>query len=178
MSLSDLSSLASAASAVTVVISLLFLNRQIRLAEKSQRALIQQGRAGRTVDIAMCLMAPDFAGVYYKCMNGDGSISETQLGQFVGHCRAVFLGAEDSFLQHRESLLDEMAFVSFTASLRELLVSPGMRAMWQMTRDWYGPEFGTFMDQIVNEALNLPRIDHLTRWKAAVVTEISQRIAA
>jgi hypothetical protein len=128
LSLSDLAAVTGAVSAVAVLASLLFLNRQVHLSEKNHRALIQQGRAGRTADIAMRMMASDFAEVYYRCMNGDQGISETQLGQFVGYCRAVFLGAEDSFFQHRESLLDEMAFVSFTASLRALLVAPGIRA--------------------------------------------------
>jgi hypothetical protein len=177
MSLSDLSSIAGAVSAFAVLVSLVFLNVQVRLTEKNQRALIQQGRAGRTAGIAMSLMAPEFAEVYGRCMNGDADISETQLGQFTGYCRALFLGAEDSFLQHRDALLDEMAFVSFKASLRALLISPGIRAIWSMTRDWYGPEFGEFMDKIVKEAVTLPHIDQLARWKATIAST-RQRDAA
>src|SRR5580698_7996644 len=105
MRLSDITTLAGIVSAVAVVISLLLLHRQLRQAHKNQRALIQQGRAGRSAEIAMRLVSTDFAEAYHSCMSGDTEIPETQLVQFIGYCRAVFLGAEDSFLQHCEGLL-------------------------------------------------------------------------
>jgi hypothetical protein len=171
MSLSDLTSIAGAVSAVSVLISLLFLKVQVRQSEKNQRAMIQQGRAARSAEIAMRLMASNFAEAYHRCMNGETEITETQLVQFMGYCRAVFLGAEDSFLQHKESLLDEQAFVSFTTSLRALFVSPGLRAMWMTTRENYEAEFISFMDAIVKEAANRPRVNQLTQWKTVVSDE-------
>jgi len=176
LDLTDIASIGGAVSAVAVLISLVFLNLQVRQAEKNQRALIQQGRAGRTADIAMRLMSSDFADVYCRCMSGEAGISATQLGQFTGYCRAVFLGAEDSFLQNHESQLDELAFVSFTTALRAIFVSPGVRAIWTMTRQWYGAEFAQFMDSIVAEAAHHPYIDQLAHWKALVLAEAPQRI--
>lgn len=172
MTLSDLSSIATAISAVAILASLVFVNIQVRQAEKYQRALIQQERASRTADIAMHLMDPAFAELHYRCMNGDANITDVELRQFLGYCRASFLGAEDSFFQYEESLLDEKAYVSFKSSLKILLVSPGMRAMWQMTRDWYGPEFTAFMDALAAEAAGLPPVAQLAQWKMAVEAEL------
>jgi hypothetical protein len=176
MTLADLSSIATAISAIAILISLVFVNIQVRQAEKYQRALVQQERASRTADIAMHLMDPAFAEVHFRCMRGDANITDVELRQFMGYCRAAFLGAEDSFFQYEEELLDEKAYVSFRASLRVLLVPPGMRAMWQMTHDWYGPEFAAFMDALVAEAAGLPPIGQLAQWKKAV--EAGQRKAA
>jgi hypothetical protein len=178
MSLSDLAPMAGTVSAVAVLVSLLFLKLQVRQSEKNQRALIQQGRAGRSADISMRLMTSDFAETYFRCMNGDSNISETQLGQFMGYCRAVFLGAEDSYLQHREKLLDELAFASFITALRDFYVSPGVRAMWLITREAYESEFAAFMDTIVREAASRPRVNHLAQWKAVVSAEIGCHKAA
>ncbi len=57
MTLSDLASLGSFVSGAAVLISLVFLyfqirqvNAQVRQAERNQRALLQQGRAGRAAD--------------------------------------------------------------------------------------------------------------------------------
>jgi hypothetical protein len=175
MNLADLASIAGDISAVVLVITLVYLNLQVRQSDKNQRALIQQGRASRTVDIAMGIMSSDFAEVYYRCVNGDASISETQLVQFMGHCRAIFLGAEDSFLQNKQSQLDNLAFVSFTTSLQSTFVSPGVRAIWKMTREWYEPEFAVFMDIIVSEAVKRHPVDRLTQWKAIVSKEIDGR---
>ena len=60
MNLSDLASIAGDISAIALVITLVFLNLQVRQSEKNQRALIQQGRASRTVDIAIHIMSSDF----------------------------------------------------------------------------------------------------------------------
>jgi hypothetical protein len=174
MTLADISSIATAISAFAILISLIFVNIQVRQAEKYQRASIQQGRASRTADIAMSLMEPDFAEVHSRCMRGDANITEAQLRQFFGYCRAVFLGAEDSFIQHEEVLLDEKAYLSFISSIKVLLVSPGIRVMWQMTRDWYGPEFAAFMDVFAREAAKQPPIDQLAQWKEAVTAEIDR----
>jgi len=174
MTLTDISSIATAISAVAILVSLIFVNIQVRQAEKYQRASIQQGRAARTADIAMRLMDPDFAEVHFRCMRGDANITAAELRQFLGYCRASFLGAEDSFFQHEESLLDEKAYVSFISSAKVLLMYPGMRVMWQMTRDWYGPEFTAFMDALASGAVRQPPIDQLAQWKKAVMVEIDR----
>jgi hypothetical protein len=181
MNLSTLSALSGIVSAVSVLISLLLVKRQMRQSEINQRALIQQGRAGRSADIVMRLLSSDFADAYHSCMNGNTDITETQLVQFIGYCRAVFLGAEDSFLQHREHLLDDLAFNSFKRSLHGVFVSPGMRAAWSILREWYDEEFVAFVDSIVKDAAEQPSAfqnaqwQH-SRWKAAVSSEVASKI--
>ncbi len=162
-----ITTLAGTVSAVAVLISLLLIKSQLRQAHENQRALIQQGRASRSAEIAMRLMSTDFAEAYHSCMNGDTEISDTQLVQFIGYCRAVFLGAEDSFLQHGEGLLDEPAFNSFNRSLRSLFESPGMRAAWSILREWYDVEFAAYMDGVVKDAADRPIGIQHEQWKAA-----------
>ena len=178
MNLSIVSTFATAVSAVAVLVSLLFLQRQIHQSEKNQRALIQQGRANRSAEIAMRLMDPEFAEAYHLCMDGKAGITAIQLVQFFGYCRAVFLGSEDSFLQHRECLLDELAFNSFKRALSGLFVSPGMRAAWSILREYYDPEFADYVDGIVEEATDRPHAIAHERWQAAVSTETVRRKAA
>ena len=172
MSFADLTSIAADVGSIALVVTLVFLNLQVRQSEKNQRALIQQGRASRTVDIAIGIMHADFAKVYYRCANGDADINETELAQFMGYCRAIFLGAEDSFLQNKESQLGKLPFVSFTTALQSTFVAPGVRAMWKLTREWYEPQFVLFIDEIVKEATKRPPINQVTQWKVVVSEEI------
>lgn len=177
--LAFLSTLAGTISAVAVLVSLLFLKRQIRQSVKNQRALIQQGRACRSAEIAMHLMNPDFAEAYHRCMNGDAGITQTQLVQFIGYCRAVFLGAEDSFLQHRDGLLDEMAFNSFRMSLLALFVPPGMRAAWSVLREWYDANFVAFVDEIVKDTAGRGSALQYEQWRQHARWEVenSRKVA-
>ena len=168
MSLSEISSLAGMVSTVAVLVSLLLVRRQLRESHLNQQALIQQGRAGRSVDIAMRLMSTDFAEAYHSCMCGESEVTEAQLVQFIGYCRAVFLGAEDSYLQHRDGLLDESAFNSFSRSLRSLFESPGMKAAWSVLREWYGSEFVAYVDRVASDASHRPIAVQHAQWKAAV----------
>jgi hypothetical protein len=171
MTLSDISSIATAISAFAILVSLIFVNIQVRQAEKYQRASIQQGRALRSIDIALRLLDPVFAEIHSRCMRGDANITGVELEQFSGYCRASFLGAEDSFFQYEQSLLDEKGYVSFISSAKARLTPPGMRAVWQMTRDWYGPEFVAFMDSLIAGAGKHPPADPLVQWKKIVVAE-------
>jgi hypothetical protein len=90
--------------------------------------------------------------------------------------RTVFLGAEDSFLQHREHLLDELAFSSFKRSLLGLFVSPGMRAAWSILREWYDAEFAAYVDGIVKDTTDWPNGIQHAQWKAAVSTEVGSLV--
>jgi len=175
MTLSEISTLTGAVSAVAVLISLLFVRRQLRQSHDNQRALIQQGRANRSAEIAMRLMDAEFAEAYHNCMDGKGEITDTQLVQFIGYCRAVFLGAEDSFLQHRDGLLEEEAFNSFDRSLRSLFESPGMKAAWTILREWYHKDFVVYMDGAIRTANDRPIAIQHAQWKAAVLQDSGTR---
>src|SRR5881296_316469 len=101
MSLSDLASIGSLVSGVAVLISLIYLTLQVRQAGRSQRALMQQGRANRVADTCLRIAEPGLSRVFNKAMSGDDNLTPEELEQFMNICRAGFLSGEDSFLQHR-----------------------------------------------------------------------------
>lgn len=173
MTLDELQFAGNAVSTVAILISLVYLALQIRQAEKNQRALIQQGRATRISAAAQALANPATAEAIHRCWDGARDISTVQLFQFSFVCRQMFIGAEDSFLQHQNSLLGEVAHASFIASMKAYLAAPGIRAMWNLTRDWYEPEFCEFIDRLLIE-VKPARFDRLAEWQAAVVGTIAR----
>jgi hypothetical protein len=70
-------------------------------------------------------------------------------------------------LQHQDSLLNEAAYRSCLASTKAYLSSPGVRAMWRLTRDWYEPGFRSFMEQLMKDVRIAPS-DGLAQWQTAV----------
>lgn len=172
MSLADLAALGSAVSGFAILVSLVYLSLQMRQSGRNQRALMQQGRVARISSAAEAFAAPDIAAAVDRCWDGAAEVTTVQLRQFANVCRQLFISAEDSFLQHRDGLLTGAAYASLVASMKAYFASPGIRAMWKMTRNWYEPGFRRFLDAILAETAVAPYGDRLARWKAAVAEEL------
>jgi hypothetical protein len=63
--------------------------------------------------------------------------------------RASFLSGEDSYLQHKAGLLDEVAWGSYVAGAHFYMGCPGMRAMWKVSSKQFGADFRNFVDDIL-----------------------------
>jgi hypothetical protein len=148
VTLADLSSLGSFISGIAVVVSLAYLGVQIRQNTKHSRALIQQGRAARIVDTALRLAELRADDGLNGCFEGAPQASAKDISRFLNVARAVFISAEDSFLQSEEGLLGASALESYKASLRTGTGSPGLAAAWILSRNMYEPKFRAFMDEI------------------------------
>ena len=151
MSLSDFASIGSVISGIAVLASLVYFSLQIRQNTKHSQALIQQGRAARIADIALRMAELRADDGLNGCFDGVSGSSSRDVSRFLNMARAVFISAEDSFLQNEEGLLGLPTFESYKASLRAGLNSPGLGAAWIMTRDMYEPKFRAFMDGILGD---------------------------
>ena len=177
MTLSDLASIGSFISALAVLVSLVYLGLQVRQTEKNQKALIQQGRAARIADSVLQISEALRTVAFVKGQNGDETMSVVELTQFRLIFRSMMISAEDSHFQYGENLLSEKAYESLVASMKFMLVAPGLRAMWAETRDMYEPSFKAFVDQVMRETQSAPPVDELARWKAnlAAVKSLATR---
>ena len=146
MSLSDLASIGTLISGVAVLASLIYLSMQIRQNTRHSQALIQQGRAARIADTALRIAELRADAGLNDCFEGAPDASAKDISRFLNVARAVFISAEDSFLQGEEGLLSRSAFESYAASLRAGMGSPGLAAAWLMTREGYEPRFRLFID--------------------------------
>jgi hypothetical protein len=170
VNLEELQCVGNAVSAIAIVISLVYLAIEVRQAEKNQRALMQQGRVARISTAAETYAHPSISEAINRCWDGARDVSPLQLRQFSFVCRQLFIGAEDSFLQHQDSQLNEPAYRSCLASTKAYLSSPGVRAMWRLTRDWYEPGFRTFMDQLISQ-VRISHTDRQLQWQSALTEE-------
>lgn len=178
MNLSVFASIGTAVSGFAILVSLVYLNLQVRQTEKNQRALMQQGRVARISSAAVAFSESAIAEVIDKCWDGSPDISTVQLRQFSNVCRQLFISAEDSFLQHKDLMLGEAAYASLVASMKAYLTSPGIRAMWDLTHSWYESGFSNFMKQIMKEVEIAPYSDRLAQWQAAVAKETGRTAEA
>jgi hypothetical protein len=178
MSLADLASLGSLISGVGVLISVLLLffqmrqvSTQIQLAERNQKAAIQQDRYGRVFEVHLARTEPSAAAAIAKGMAGARDMSATQISQFQGYSRARFQISENTFLQHEAGLLSDAAFAAFSNNVVDGLSSPGIRVMWKWAKISHAAEFVAFVDRLMPQASQAAPVDPLARWKADLDAE-------
>jgi hypothetical protein len=74
MTLEQIFYLSQSVASVAVVGSLIYLGLQVRSAERSQRAIMQQGRADRASIAALAIASPELARVFQRGVAGDPTL--------------------------------------------------------------------------------------------------------
>jgi hypothetical protein len=175
MSLSDLASLGSFVSGFAVLISLIYLALQVRQSKRNQQIAIRHSRATRIVELHLALADAAVADAWQHGLRSPSELTQTELGQFLNLCRALFFHFEDSFYQREEGLLNDDAFETVVAGARLSARSPGWRAAWRLARPNFGGRFLNFMDALIAAAAAEPPVDSsLEAWKVAFASEASQ----
>lgn len=168
MTLSDWSAIAGIFSGVGVAVSVIYLALQVRQAEKSQRAMMQQGRATRAAEHAFNLAEPGFSALYSKGARAPKELTLEEIDRYMLACRAAFLSAEDSVLHYRAGQLAEEAYVAFVAGVRALVGrSAGIRAAWRLTGSNYSPALRELMEDAIRSAKPVSAADFQAQWVKA-----------
>src|SRR5262249_43172205 len=149
MSLSDFALIGNIVGAVAVVVSLIYLGRQIRQNTRHAQAAIQQARSNLLCEHSMRIADSPALDAFMRGMAGDTTLTPIQQAQFIFVCRSMFFVSENHFLQHRLGLLTENAWSTFVSTVRSGMASCGYRAAWKANAPLFSDEFRAFMDNIV-----------------------------
>ena len=168
MTLSDLASLGSFVSGVAVLISLVYVAVQIRQTERNQRTLLQNATSNRAVELVRHWSDPHIAEAYVKMMSGDQNLTAVEAFQLNIQFRTSLLSWQDSFLLQRASLIDSLQLESTLRTFRVLLAQPVFRALWNMSKATFSPEFATYVEAHTMDVLLAAPHDYAEQLKAAV----------
>src|SRR5262249_25681908 len=148
--------------------------REVRQSERVQRATMQQGRADRASTASLTMASAGLARIWQKGLSPKPDLTAEEFAQWALICRAAFLSGEDSYLQHKAGLLDEVAWGSYVAGAHFYMASPGMRAMWNVSSNQFGVDFRKFVDDIVARVpLTCPADSYVT-WQEQLRSETKQ----
>jgi len=164
LSLEQIFYVSQSVAAIAVVASIVYLAQQVRQSERIQRAMVQQGRADRASHRSMIMASPELAGVVQKGMTGSKELTREEFNQWTLICRSLFITVEDSFMQRKAGLLDDVAFQSFQAGTRTFFSSPGLRASWQLASTQYGKETRQFIDSMIQQSAAVRPTDAFSEW--------------
>ena len=167
MSLSDIASIGSALSGLAVLASLAFLYFQLRQlsaqvlqTERNQRSLVNQGATARSIAVNTWITEPHMSAMFSKAISEPTKLS--------GVLRNVMIAFQDSLVQHRNGLADDITLKHAEASLRFFLSVPGIRAMYRMFASTYAAELQEIVDRIVAETPSNPPSDMAARFRVVL----------
>ena len=171
MSLEQVFYLSQSLASIAVVGSLIYLGLQVRGADRSQRAIMQQGRADRASNASLTIANGELARVWQRGMDADPTMTREEVTQWLLVSRSAFLSGEDSFLQHKAGTLDPAAFDSYCAGVRTYMSYPGFRAAWKLSAAQFGKEFRAFVDAQVAATQTAFHVDIYAEWQKLVQAE-------
>lgn len=148
MSFAEIANIGEFIGGFGVLCSLLFVGMQIRRNTESVRASTIQLNTAYWTNLLTTLARPEFADTYGKGISGSASLERREFGQFFLLTRAFFLGLEKQHYQYVHSLLDSEKFKAYEIAVREQTFAfAGIRAMWEIVRHAYSPDFVAFVDR-------------------------------
>ena len=163
MSLSDVASIGSALSSLAVLASLIFLyfqlrqlSAQVRQTERNQRSLVNQGAAARSIAANTWIAEPHMSAMFTKAISEPMELSDVEVFQLAGLLRNVMIAFQDSVVQHRNGLADDITLQHAEASLRFFLSVPGVRAMYRMFAATYAAELQESVNRIIADTPSDP----------------------
>jgi len=171
MTLLDLASIGNFVGGIAVLATLLFLTLQIRQSTKHQKALLQQGRAMRNVELTVQFSDPEIAWIYQRGGAGDVQLTTPEVATFRRAFTATILSFEDGFIQRRMGLLNQASAASDIRILKTIFSQPGFRAMWRMLRPSFDTEFVKFLDDLIRETPLVEPPNVAVTWRTLVTQE-------
>lgn len=171
MTLSDLAALGGFVSSLAVLISLVYLARQVTLSERQSRAAMDHNRACRIIDTNFAMAAPETAALMHRARTEPDTLTPAEVARYMAYCRAYFYQAEDFFLQRQAGMLSEAAFNSFFNNFRGFLRAKAPRSVWRHMRSTYDPGFAALMDSLCASARGMSTADSAGVWQQILADE-------
>ena len=163
MPLEDAYFISQIVAAIAIVASLIFVGLQLRQSAKMQYAVIEQGRADRTMAAFATWLEPHNAALIDRLMKDDLNLTSGEVLRAHFVFRSVLVHFEETMLQQKAGLLHEMAWTTTQAAMKFYLQNPGFQALWEMLRPTYSAELKTAIEPLIDRSTSPPPLPSATQ---------------
>jgi hypothetical protein len=161
-------------SGVAVFVSFIFLAFQIHQSNRNQQALMQQGRANRSVELLLRVTEPTLHESLMRGEAGDLTLDAAKADIFIKITIAAFVHWEDAFIHSRAGVIDPDGRSADETILRFILATPAYRAAWKTVRNRFSGKYQEYIDAIVREGGPMASLDLGALWKSHMVEELAK----
>lgn len=177
MSLSDLASIGTLISSVAVLISLIYLALQVKVTEKNQRALINQGVLTRTVDMVKWNAEPHISEIVTRVFSGETEFTAEEINRLRLIMRVRLSNFQDAYLQRHLRLSDEITYENAFIGIKVIMAQPVFRSMWKRHRNTYAAELVGIVDEMLSDTRLTPPADSVAQFKSDLAAVRSENAA-
>jgi hypothetical protein len=135
--------------ALAVVISLIYLAREVRSNARAARLAAMRSTLDAFNRLSEQIAEhPDLAELFNRGLGDFESLQGVDRTRFNSHMHQIFRNVEDAYHQHLEGHLDPRVWRGLEVVLRDIISTPGIQAWWRLHSQWFaGDEFAKFIDQ-------------------------------
>ena len=148
MTLDDLGNIGELVAAVGVIVSLIYLARQIRQNTKSVQASAFQEvmRDGYGI-IDLLASDADLSHIYWTGLHDLESLSSEERRRFGALMLGLFRRMENGVFQTERGMLDPASWVGMRNTVQRSLSQPGGAAWWSRAQDLFSPAFQEYVNR-------------------------------
>jgi hypothetical protein len=140
--------------AIAVVISVLYLAREVRRNARATRFAAMRSTLDAFNRLAEQIAEhPDVAEVWIRGVYDYESLEGVDRTRFNSRMHQIFRNVEDAYHQHLDGHLDPRVWRGIEVVMREANTAPGVQAWWRSHSHWFGgEEFAKFINQLQQTA--------------------------
>ena len=134
--------------AIAVVISLIYLARQIRgNAHATRQAAMRSALDFLNRYTQQITEHADLAELRSRGFRDFESLEGVDLAHFGSLMHGMFRTVEDVYYQHLQGHMDPRMWRGIEVVMREVNAQPGVQAWWRLRSHWFDEEFAKFINQ-------------------------------
>ncbi len=134
--------------ALAVVISVLYLAREVRSnARATRHASMRSASDALTGWLQQLAVHPHLAELYYRGIHEFESLEGADLVRFSALMNQLFRNVQDRYYEHLEGHLDPRVWHELEGGIRDVNGYPGVQAWWRSRSHWFAEEFAKLINQ-------------------------------
>ena len=168
MSLENFYYISQIIASFAVLASLIYLALQTRQTSKNQKALMNQGVINRICSNIQWMSEPRVVELLSRANAGETQFTSQELILLNYWLRLFLISSQDTYVQHKAGLVDQITMNNTLVSLRGLLSRPVNRALWKGARASYAPEMAAWVDSLIEQTPLAKPTDFVTQFNASL----------
>ena len=134
--------------AAAVVVSLLYLARQVQIQNSESRAAAMHEFYVGWRESSVPFVDGDLADLFIKASADFDSLTEIEKLRLFGGLQGLIRLFEEAYFQHQQNRINSGMWNAINRQYSSLFSNVVYIRYWQMRRDWYHEEFQTHIDNL------------------------------